>query len=89
MVFDLLTENVKLSQLNNIILLNYAVYSEKTKIKFCFPGNADLKNNRYVTVTTEIDNFSTKGFNKFIDVDTITPDLILLENSIKKMTLGG
>ena len=82
MVFDILTQNMKLNKLNNVILLNNAVYSEKTKIKFCFSGNADLKNNQYGTIMTEIDNFPTKGFNKFIELNANTIDLILSENNI-------
>ena len=41
-IFGLLTKNIQLNALTNVIPLNYAVFSEKTKIKFK-RGNEELE----------------------------------------------
>lgn len=80
-IFNLLTKNIQLNELSNVIPLNYAVFSEKTKIKFFV--NNDLRNNQYGTVNSDIDNFANKGLEQHVYVDANTIDSILLENSIK------
>ena len=80
-IFDLLTKNIQLNELTNVIALNYAVFSEKTKIKFFV--NNDLRNNQYGTINSDIDNFANKGLEQHVYVDANTVDSILSENSIK------
>jgi FkbM family methyltransferase len=80
-IFDLLTKNIQLNELSNVIPLNYAVFSEKTKIKFFV--NNDLRNNQYGTINSDIDNFANKGLEQHVYIDANTVDSILSENSIK------
>lgn len=80
-IFGLLNENIKLNELTNVIPLNYAVFSEKTKIKFFV--NTDLTNNQYGTLNPEIGNFGNKGLEQFVYIDANTVDSILSENSIQ------
>jgi len=80
-IFNLLTKNIQLNELSNVIPLNYAVFSEKTKIKFFV--NNDLRNNQYGTINSDIDNFANKGLERHVYVDANTVDSILSENSIK------
>jgi FkbM family methyltransferase len=80
-IFDLLTKNIQLNALTNVIPLNYAVFSKKTKIKFFV--NNDLRNNQYGTINSDIDNFANKGLEQHVYVDANTVDSILSENSIK------
>jgi FkbM family methyltransferase len=86
-VFDLLSKNIKLNELKNVILLNCAAYSKKKKINFYLHKNANLVNNHYGTVMDGIDEFSNKGFNKVIEVEANTLDEILFENNIEKNTV--
>ena len=80
-IFELLRKNIQLNELANVIPLNCAVFSEKTKIKFFV--NDDLRNNQFGTINTDIDNFANKGLGKHVYVDANTVDSILSENSIE------
>ncbi|MDQ2684637.1 MAG: FkbM family methyltransferase [Thermoproteota archaeon] len=79
-IFNLLVKNIKLNELTNAVPLNYAVFSEKTKIKFFV--NTELRNNQYGTVNPNIGNFENKGLEQYVYVDTDTVDSILSENHI-------
>ncbi len=79
-IFNLLAKNIKLNELTNVISLNYAVFSEKTRIKFFV--NAELRNNQYGTINPDIDNFKNKGLEQYVYVDANTVDSILAENNI-------
>jgi len=80
-IFELLTKNIQLNELTNVIPLNCAVFSEKTKIKFFV--NDDLRNNQFGTINSDIDNFANKGLEQHVYVDANTVDSILSENSIE------
>lgn len=79
-IFNLLVKNIKLNELTNVVPLNYAVFSEKTKIKFFV--NTELRNNQYGTVNPDIGNFENKGLEQYVYVDADTVDSILSENHI-------
>lgn len=83
-VFNLLNENIRLNKLDNVILLNYAAYSQKRKINFYLHDYCNLVNNHYGTVIDTIDKFSYKEFNKVIEVEANTLDEIISENKIEK-----
>jgi FkbM family methyltransferase len=76
MVFERLNKNIELNELINTKSLNYAVYSEKTRIKLFFPKEG-LKNTIYNTIVS--DRFTSE---KFIEVNANTLDNILHENEI-------
>jgi FkbM family methyltransferase len=80
-IFELLRKNIQLNELANVIPLNCAVFSEKTKIKFFV--NDDLRNNQFGTINSDIDNFANKGLERYVYVDANTVDSILSENSIE------
>lgn len=80
-IFELLTKNIQLNELSNVIPLNCAVFSEKTKIKFFV--NNDLRNNQFGTINTDIDDFANKGLEQHVYVDANTVDSILSENDIE------
>jgi len=80
-IFELLRKNIQLNELANVIPLNFAVFSEKTKIKFFV--NDDLRNNQFGTINSDIDNFANKGLERYVYVDANTVDSILSENSIE------
>ncbi|VFJ13977.1 FkbM family methyltransferase [Candidatus Nitrosocosmicus franklandus] len=80
-IYDLLTKNIQLNELTNVIPLNYAAFSKRAKIKFFV--NKDLRNNQYGTINSDIDKFASKGLEQQVSVDANTVDSILLENGIK------
>jgi FkbM family methyltransferase len=80
-IFELLRKNIQLNELANVIPLNCAVFSEKTKIKFFV--NDDLRNNQFGTINSDIDNFAYKGLERHVYVDANTVDSILSENNIE------
>ena len=77
LVLKKLEKNIKLNELTNTKCLNYAVYSEKTRIKLFFP-NKELQNTIYNTIVSERFNWE-----KFIEVDADTLDNILSYAGIK------
>lgn len=80
-IFELLTKNIQLNELTNVIPLNCAAFSEKTQIKFFV--NNDLRNNQFGTINSDIDNFANKGLEQHVYVDANTVDSILSENNIE------
>ena len=77
LVYEKLKNNIDLNKSTNITSLNYAVYSEKTRIKLFFP-NKELKNTIYNTIVSERFNWE-----KFMEVDADTLDNILSYAGIK------
>ena len=83
-VFRTLVDNIRLNMLNNVILLNCAVYSEKSRVKFYVKGDDNLENNHYGTLMDNIGNFESKGLKNVLDMDANSLDNLLLENSISR-----
>jgi FkbM family methyltransferase len=77
LVFEKLKKNIDLNKSTNIISLNYAVYSEKTRIKL-FSPNEGLKNTIYNTIVSN----RTKS-ERFTEVNADTLDNILNSIGIK------
>jgi FkbM family methyltransferase len=78
LVLEKLKKNLELNQLTNTTSLNYAVYSEKTKIKLFFPSEG-LKDTIYNTVISD----RSISSEKFIEVNADTLDNILDSIGIK------
>jgi FkbM family methyltransferase len=76
LVFEILYKNVGLNHASNIVALNYAVYSEQTKIKL-FVGDDKLN---YTIYNTIISNRAHEE--KFVEVNADTLDSLLLQNKI-------
>jgi len=72
LILDKLKKNLELNQITNTIDLNYAVFSEKTKIKLFFPREG-LKNTIYNTIVSD----RSANSEKFIEVNADTLDNIL------------
>jgi FkbM family methyltransferase len=77
-VFDMLNRNVKLNHLTNVLTLNYAVFSEETKIKLFVPGD-ELD---YTIRNTIMTDRSEKAGEKYVEVEANTLDNILQQNGI-------
>jgi FkbM family methyltransferase len=75
--FEMLNRNVKLNKLTNVTALNYAVYSEESKLKLYVPGE-ESGFTVYNTITTN----RAKTDEKFIEVNANTLDYILQQNGI-------
>jgi FkbM family methyltransferase len=78
--FDILNRNIQLNRLTNVIPLNYAVYSQRTKIKLYLPDE-DLGYTIYNTIMV---NRANPGDN-FVEVNADTLDNILQLNRIKQV----
>ena len=78
LVLEKLKKNLELNQLTNTSSLNFAVFSEKTKIKLFFPTEG-LKNTIYNTVISD----RSVNSERFIEVNADTLDNILQEKDIK------
>ncbi|HET7644427.1 MAG TPA: FkbM family methyltransferase [Nitrososphaeraceae archaeon] len=72
LILEKLKKNLELNQITNTIGLNYAVFSEKTKIKLFFPREG-LKNTIYNTIMSD----RSANSEKFIEVNADTLDNIL------------
>lgn len=81
-VYSILMKNISLNGLDNVLTLNYAAFSQHTKIKFYKGDSGDVQNNQFGTVMTDIDNFSTKGLDEYVEVNAVTVDSILLEQGL-------
>jgi FkbM family methyltransferase len=76
-VFEKLKKNIELNELTNTESLNYAVYSDKTRIKLFFPKEG-LKNTIYNTIVS-----GRITSEEFIEVNADTLDNILSYAGIK------
>ena len=72
LVFEKLRRNINLNKLSNIITLNYAAYSKKTKIKLFFPSEG-FKNSVYNSVVLT----RSQNIGKYVNVDANTLDNII------------
>lgn len=77
LVFEKLKKNIDLNKSTNIISLNFAVYSKKTRIKL-FSPNEGVKNTIYNTIVP-----GRIRSERFIEVDADTLDNILYSIGIK------
>jgi FkbM family methyltransferase len=77
--FDMLNRNVKLNHLNNVVTLNYAVFSEETKIKLFLPA----QESDFTIYNTVMTDRGGKGGEKFVEVDANTLDNLLRQNGVK------
>jgi FkbM family methyltransferase len=76
--FDMLNRNIELNHLNNVVTLNYAVFSKETKINLYLPAEeADFT--IYNTIMTDR---AGKDGEKFVEVDANTLDNLLQQNGI-------
>jgi FkbM family methyltransferase len=78
--FEILNRNIKLNKLTNVIPLNYAVYSEQTKLKLYLPveelGYTMHHSTMFNYISTKY-NMESEG--KFIEVNANTLDNLLLQ----------
>src|ERR671918_1130356 len=77
--FEMLKRNIKLNQLNNVIPLNYAVYSKETKVKLYLLD----EESGYTMYNTIMSNRAGTE-DKFVDVNAQTVDYLLELNQIKE-----
>jgi FkbM family methyltransferase len=75
--FEILNRNVNLNKLTNVTSLNYAVYSNQTKLKLYLPG----KQSGFTIYNTIMVNRG-KHQGKFIEVNGNTLDNLLKQNEI-------
>ncbi|MDQ3868501.1 MAG: FkbM family methyltransferase, partial [Thermoproteota archaeon] len=75
--FEMLNRNIKLNRLTNVIPLNYAAYSKETKVKLYVPD----EESGYTIYHTLMERTGKK----FVEVDAITLDYLLLQlNGIRE-----
>ena len=77
--FEMLTSNIKLNQLTNVIPLNYAVYSKETKLKLYLPSG-ESGFTKYNTIMPNWINTQEK----FVEVNANTLDYLLQLNQIRQ-----
>ena len=71
--FEMLTHNIKLNKLTNVIPLNYAVYSKETKLKL------------YSNYSVMPQRTEEKNKEKFVEVNADTLDNLLQQNGISEI----
>ena len=76
--FDMLNRNVKLNHLNNVVTLNYAVFSKDTKINLYLPA----QESDFTIYNTVMTDRGGKDGEKFVEVDANTLDNLLQQNGI-------
>jgi FkbM family methyltransferase len=81
--FEMLNRNVNLNKLTNVTSLNYAVYSNQTKLKLYLPG----KQSGFTIYNTIMVNRG-KHQGKFIQVNGNTLDNLLEQNKINFATIN-
>jgi FkbM family methyltransferase len=82
-MLERLKKNLDLNEFTNTTGLNYAVYSEKTKIKLFFPKEG-LKNTIYNTIISD----RSINSERFIEVNADTLDNILFSTKINSETVN-
>jgi FkbM family methyltransferase len=80
--FDLLSRNIQLNKLSNVMALNYAAYSEEKKIKLYLPsaGEESSSYTKYNTLMSD----RARDDEKFVEVNANTLDCILLSKNMIK-----
>jgi FkbM family methyltransferase len=76
--FDMLNRNVKLNHLNNVVTLNYAVFSKDTKINLYLPA----QESDFTIYNTVMTDRGGKDGEHFVEVDANTLDNLLQQNGI-------
>src|SRR5215213_3173760 len=76
--FDMLNRNVKLNHLNNVVTLNYAVFSKETKINLYLP----TQESDFTIYNTVMADRGGKDGENFVEVDANTLDNLLQQNGI-------
>jgi FkbM family methyltransferase len=80
--FNILTRNIHLNKLTNVVALNYAVYSREEKIKLYLPSGG--KFHESYTKFNTIMSDRAPGEGKFVEVAANTLDSLLQSNQIKQ-----
>jgi FkbM family methyltransferase len=79
--FDLLNRNIRLNKLSNVVTLNYAVYSEKKRIKLYLPtGEGGSSYSKYNTIMSD----RAQHEDGFLEINADTLDSLLLSNMIRQ-----
>jgi FkbM family methyltransferase len=86
--FDILNKNIQLNKLSNVIVLNYAVYSEEKRIKLYLPSGGGEESSSYTKYNTIMSD-RAHGNEKFVEVKANTLDYLLLSNKIKQASYEG
>jgi FkbM family methyltransferase len=81
--FDLLSRNIQLNKLSNVIALNYAVYSKEERIKLYLPSGGAGEKSSYTKYNTIMSD-RAHGEEKFVEVKANTLDYLLQSNMIKQ-----
>ncbi|HEX5905197.1 MAG TPA: FkbM family methyltransferase [Candidatus Nitrosocosmicus sp.] len=79
--FEMLNRNVKLNQLTNVTSLNYAVYSQETKIKLYLAGGGSGQT-IYNTIMAER---AKEGKEKFVEINANTLDHLMQLQGISEV----
>ena len=77
--FDLLSRNIQLNKLSNVMALNYAAYSEEKKIKLYLPSAGEESS--YTKYNTLISD-RARDDEKFVEVNANTLDYLLLSKNL-------
>jgi FkbM family methyltransferase len=80
--FDLLSRNIQLNKLSNVMALNYAVYSKEKMIKLYLPSGGAQESSSYTKYNTIMSD-RAHGEKKF-EVKANTLDYLLPSNMIKQ-----
>ena len=80
--FDLLSRNIQLNKLSNVMALNYAAYSEEKMIKLYLPSGGEESSSytKYNTIMSD----RARDDEKFVDVRVNTLDYLLLSKNMIK-----
>jgi FkbM family methyltransferase len=79
--FDLLSRNIQLNKLSNVIPLNYAAYSEAKKIKLYLPSAGEKSQyTKYNTIMSD----RARNDEKFVEVKANTLDYLLQSKNMIK-----
>jgi FkbM family methyltransferase len=76
--FKMLNRNIKLNRLTNVIPLNYAVYSNQTKLKLYMP---DEESSHHSTMLERVGETRKK----FVEVNANTLDNLLQQNGVEEV----
>ena len=76
--FKMLNRNIKLNKLTNVIPLNYAVYSNQTKLKLYMP---DEESSHHSTMLERVGETRKK----FVEVNANTLDNLLQQNGVEEV----
>jgi FkbM family methyltransferase len=79
--FDLLSRNIELNKLSNVLALNYAAYSKEKKIRLYLPSaGEESPHTKYNTIMSD----RARDDEKFVEVSANTLDYLLLSKNMIK-----